>query len=1224
MERYNPFASDLADSPTGSTPKKLLEENPLGSKRLEEWEVVPTTTAADETKQGLSSQYSTSFPDPLEVAYNKKHSPESTNSLQRASGKRDQHKARAKQLSDLTKGGTGGQRSYSVSFLNRNTYGAYADDDEDNEDEDRDERQSSDNTRSLDRSQNSTQATEDLARNGSRSNLASSTSASFRESRGRSGGRFTSFLHRATSVTSSSVTERVTEAVGSVRSAMDSISTQFQQAVPLNERLVSMGSLSGSTGSLGGGSPSTNVAPGGGSLNVAGLPSQQQQQQSSLTGNLITSSHQQKPLISRQRVVLFLDSTGTPGPGCDWGQQFAQYLRQSSSAAPLTANSSTSSFTSFFSAQFISNGPMSSSPQSVGSLAGGDLIEQASINDVSVLANQSSSTVAVSLRSGPQTETGSSLAAFLQSSTTISPGQAQQQQYSRIIRPEYVVIREHARRADQLEHLHGFVKALEYCNVPMFEPYDVWHTFQDRQLVFAKLLKVKNRLGKERFSLIQQVYCQTSQDLLNFVNNSSNQQLQSQSSANLPQMPYLVRTGKFGGKMRFDNLQMLRGFASIMATNVNLSCTIEQFLNVKCDFIVQKLGGNLKLFRRRMPAAINHEHQSSPGAYDEESGSTSSTFMPQLQRQTATRQTSLGSGMLSSLISTAGQQVSRRSSQPHQPQSPGNQYERVTNIEVNSRYREWMMAISEEFEHKLEAFSLRIIVASNDREYIVGLRNCSMDFLGSSENELEDRQNFVGLVLDRMNKILPKDSQVSNYSSSARMNESGNQQMHKQMAEEEKQRQQFGIRYQEQSGDRGVLRKCQQDDLSLNDASRLDGSTKGDTIQSTIDQSNKRSNSMAADHQSDPQWSSSIPSATTTASRTQSKTIIPDKANSDDTTDLESQRQSLMAAKEQGARNQRPEDSQTSSDYQRQSSMSQSLYNQTSSALMSLQRQSLTLFKRYESSGGSASSDPISNTRPLSSFSGPTDPKSSGPLGDIRTTGSVSSVSSATSTPPSLKTVSGMPLDTGLGAKQRPSGAGMKSQSMDYSSVDSAGSPKVWHRDPNERNMATAPPPRPPPPQEPSFISQSSPRGAPHQAAETGKFSFKSQSHSPHSLQSIRTSTDNGLGTSGTSLTSIAGSSVSLQEQPHSAGPVRARPNQTVYRQNSAASAFEPFDNGPLPERKQPKSDPNQDSASKVFDSASIMSSDSNDTTGGADSAASGAEDTMNNLKKTFASILSK
>lgn len=933
-----------------------------------------------------------------------------------------------------------------------------------------------------------------------------STSSTIRQTRsGLPGSGISSFLSRATSVTSSSVTDRMSEAM---RSAVDSISNQIQQAVPanLNERLSST---------------ANNL--------IASADQLQQQPQStasylaskisSATGQFTSSgqSANSMPIISRQRVVLIIDNPCR----IDWAQEFNNYKR-------LTSGLGQQSSGGFFFSSATSQLNVNTSGGSPTSCDGADLIEQADFRTISVLANQISSTVTIYVTNESNNNTNKQQQTTLTGSGSSSSSQNGILKAIKIVRPEYVVVKQ--RTKDRLDHMRGIVGALNYCLVPMFEPIEVWNVFQDRQMIFAKLLRVQKALGKENFPLIPQIYCQTHQDLLNYVNGSSFN------------LPCLVRTGPLGnGKIKIDNLSMFRYFASIVATN-NSSCTVEQYLDVKCDLIVQKLGTSLKLFRKNIAAQTVDPNST----YEPGNGAMADNRQQEQQqygRQTASRQASLGSSILSSLIpSSSQQQASRRSSNP-----AALAYEKLT--EVSVRYKSWVDEIMQEFDNKLDAFCIKIAVASNDREYIVGLNNCSMDFLGSLENQDEDKRSFVELIISKMNTVLPKHSvsrqSSSNVSSTARRKISGDTlpdspggSMSLPPMEKKK--------FTSQTQINGI------NNISMDRIGGHIGS--GSSASRAYGQLSSRSQSVSV-NQSD--YLANEPGGINRSSYfTRRGSDRSDSQTAEDNEDLSGRDGSIYSS------------STTSGLHQRQSSLGQSLFDQTSTAFSSFQRQSMSFFKRLDSRAGE-----MSNTPPMSAKSD---------IGFDRAFKNKTNTSTESTLLSKGATV-----------------AGYKSQSVDNSIIEKASS--------LDRPKKREAPQKPPPPQ-----------------LGNRQSSLASYSSSPKLAPSV------------TPNTTPVHMRQSLDNKDAEAG----RPTRVV-RQNSALSAFEPFDADIITEQQQTDSFRRKSSQSQTdlgsnqpdtldrvqkvtefvrknvnFDSASTTSGNSNST-----GETTTAEDTMNNLKKTFASI---
>lgn len=992
-------------------------------------------------------------------------------------------------------------------------------------------------------------------------------------------GGFTSFLSRATSVTSSSVTDRVSGAVGSVRSAVDSLSSQIQQAVPAN--LSSASTHSSSTND-----DSTTTMP-----QQQSAASYLASKFSSATGQFTSAASGQSPnpmpVISRQRIVLILDSLAET----DWPLHFTNYRRVMAGLAPLSS-SSQSTLSSFFSqatAQLSSSASASLNLDT-------DLIEQVDFRNISILANQSTSTATVFVapaQQQPATHQSQPLQFQNQPLVRTNSAATKTQQQYRIIRPEYVVVRQ--RSKDRPEELRSIVNALDYCMVSMFEPIEVWNCFQDRQMLFSKLLRIQKHLGRENFPLIPQVYCQTQQDLLNYINGSS------------VHSPCLVRLGSRGqGKIRIDNQQMLRDFSTIMATS-GLSCTIEPYLDVKCDLVIQKLGANLKSFkrlvRRQLPSS-GAGAAAAVGMDEARKGLMSDgTFGPSpsgdQQKQSAFRQTSLGSSVLSSLItSAAASSSSLGNSQQQSPlarrnssnNSAAQSYEKVS--EVNVRYKQWIEAVGRQFDNKIEAFCIKVVVASTDREYIVGMRDCSMDFLGTSDNQEDDERCFVELVISHMNTKLPKQSSLSRETS---LNQPPSSASHTQPAEPgafetPEHHLKGGISHNDKAtapNAASISKTTHEDSSSLADRKKF-------TSQSQINGDSAARSSVSGG------GGGGLGSRSQSVSVNQSDYLKGEQSinkpyftrrgsdRSDGSlTDYELASSTLSRADTSSMAS----NSNASGLHQRQSSLGQSFLDQTSTALSSFQKQSMSFFKRFDAQAAGAAAG--SNTPPQSAKSD--------------RSFLISSTSAGTN--PAVSDI-GMVSAAAAAAGGTPRGAnGFKSQSIDTPGLDHSYGGKPARRTP----------PKPPPPPQ-SLVNRQSSLASSYTSRETKSM--------------------------------VTPNSTPAQTRQNSTLSEGAQQRCRVVRQNSALSAFEPFD----PELKvvaatsssaldtdeatggskplavdspssvavavavEPRLEkPRRESAAKKsgnFDSASITSADSNSTgetvTG---------EDTMNNLKKTFASI---
>lgn len=1195
-------------------------------------------------------------------------------------------------------------------------------------------------------------------------------------------GTFSSFLSRATSVSSnagSQLSDRVSGTMGGVLNAVDSLSSQIQQVVPanlnLNERLSNT-----ATNLIGSGDQLASKL----SSVVATAPFASSSTSSSLSGQ---RDHHQQALISRQRVILILDDPKST----DWVAKFHQYHRLLSGQS---GSQSQSMLSSFFGAASGSSGSTNISHNSIAGganssssfdLGAGDLIEQADYRDVSVFANQTSATAIVCIRRNRSGETNQNnqfnnqqdnttssninvfsnlpkaasllgarqLRASTRANSMIQQGSNSinnfdsfmQGQFNasggygigaandnvKIIRPEFVVVRQRAsENREENSQLKGIVKALDYALIPLFEPAEIWSIFQDKQMIFAHLARIQRQLGRDKFPLIQQIHCQTHRDLMNYIQQSSNY---------IP-MPCLVRLGPLGrGKVRVDSLEVLCHFVTILETS-RLSCTIEPFLTVKYELIVQKLGTNLKIYRRSAPL----NQRSSPGytspmatapsvssaqnsssylnfdsafssELSERKGTTPQSIVPNALGTSTTqsittasaapttrtspnsskfslanRQSSLvGSNMFSNMFTSSSdkqqsQSLSSSEAQTRRDSMSGQAYslaayERV-HFDVNSRHRAWLDAISREFGNKLEAFSIKLLVTREDREYVVGLRDCSLEFVSNISNQEEDKRSYVELIISNMNTILPKhnhqvatqqhqttttkgdineptiatttsDTSKQSIPNSAMFKINHNQSMSA-MSSPIKSRDQYTM-----AGSGGDSKRAYGQLTSRSQSVSVGNQDPHHDASSNLDQRNGINSSLCHEGALLHKLPSSVSSSPyhQSSNRRSSDRTLDMNNNMDSSGFSPGFKSSTHLINDDGGSllsdspiNTDPcRDMTTTSSSssqlinglgQRQASIGQSLFDSTTTAFNSFQRQSMSFFKRLDSRSGNEHFIMNSGTNtPPQSAKSDRGPFTSSIGGSGLYANSQQNPDSTTDQkhPISYRSSPTNRGDSGVGDLMSARSTGFKSQSVDGS----------------DRILSRPSPPKPPPP-----LTSQSFRKARQTSLANGSSSSSMVSKNRNAFNSTPTATPNS-----TRQNSLCHQQ-SANEFVESDGPIFSsdsindmRQRGRVVRQNSALSAFEPFDLNDNPDKAMFDSDVIADmdssiqntspqamglaSASNVthkdstatnpikqqqkvscFDTVSITSGDSTST--GDTTGTNAAEDTMKNLKKTFASIL--
>jgi len=151
-----------------------------------------------------------------------------------------------------------------------------------------------------------------------------------------------------------------------------------------------------------------------------------------------------------------------------------------------------------------------------------------------------------------------------------------------LLKPDFLLIRQDPRDAG--EDFKSVLLGFQYGQVRSINSLQSIYNFQDKPWVYAHLLGLQKKLGKENFPLIEQAFYQNHKEIVH--------------KGSYPCVFKIGHAHGGLGKVKVDTAEGFQDLTGVVAVSSQY-CTVEEFVDAYCDLHIYKIGTKYKALMRK-------------------------------------------------------------------------------------------------------------------------------------------------------------------------------------------------------------------------------------------------------------------------------------------------------------------------------------------------------------------------------------------------------------------------------------------------------------------------------------------------------------------------------------------------------------------------------------------------------------------------------------------------